>query len=53
MDKAVRRRLQELENRVGSKTPVINIRVRYVAPRKWVEDDDGPPKEPGHDRKVN
>jgi hypothetical protein len=54
MDKTTKRRLEELEARTNSESgPVVNIRVVYVTPPKWVEDDDGPRKEPGHDRKAN
>ena len=40
MDKAIKRRLEELEARVNSKAPVLNIKVVFVDPPKWVEDDD-------------
>jgi hypothetical protein len=40
MDKSIKRRLEELETRVGSKTPVLNIKVVFVTPLKWVDDDD-------------
>jgi hypothetical protein len=35
MDKTTKRRLAELETRVGSKTPVVNLRVVFVAPPNW------------------
>ena len=38
MDKTTKRRVAELETRVGNETPVVNLRVVYVDPR--VEDDD-------------
>jgi hypothetical protein len=51
MDKAVKRRLAELEARTNSESgPVLNIRVMYVSPPSRVEDDDGTRKGP---RKVN
>jgi hypothetical protein len=54
MDKAVKRRLADLEARTSSKSgPVAHITVVYVDPPKWVEDDDETQKGPGHDRKVN
>jgi hypothetical protein len=53
MDKTTKRRLEELEARTNSETPVVNLRVVFVDPPKWVEDDDETRKGPGHDRKVN
>ena len=56
MDKATKRRLAELEARTNSESgPVVNLRIVYVDPPEWVEDDGETQKGPGpgHDRKVN
>jgi hypothetical protein len=41
MDKTTKRRLEELEARMNSKSgPVAHIRVVYVDPPKWEDDDE-------------
>jgi hypothetical protein len=60
MDRATKHRLEKLEARVNSKTPVLNIKVVFVDPPKWVEDDDETRKQrertndqPDHARNAN
>jgi len=48
MDKAIKRRLEELEASMNNKTPVFCIKVVYVS-SNWAEDET--PERPSHDRK--